>query len=273
MTFLQALLLGALQGVTEFLPVSSSGHLVLLQHFFGLHEPELLFDILVHVATLVAVFIFYRHDVWELVQACPGLSTVFPQSASNASHRLAINRRLGMLLLIANVPTVLIGLVFATTLEQLFATPWTVGVALLVTGCLLWSLKYVAAPRNGLHDLHVGHALLFGVVQGLAITPGISRSGSTIAVALWCGLDQESAARFSFLMAIPAILGAMLLKGSALSTLSGDQIGLMVGGMLTALLIGYVALCFLLRLLMRGNFWRFAIYCWLAGAMAILTSL
>lgn len=271
MTFLQALLLGTLQGLTEFLPVSSSGHLVLLQHIFGLHEPELLFDILVHVATLGAVFIFYRHDVWGLIQACPGF-TAFHQAAPDTDNIRASNQRLGILLLIANLPTAAIGLMFATTLEQLFATPWAVGIALLITGCALWSLKGVSAPRNGLPDMHVGHALLLGIVQGLAITPGISRSGSTITVALWCGLRQESAARFSFLMAIPAIIGAVLLKSREFSALSSDQMGPMVVGMLAALVVGYLALRFLLRLLMRGNFWYFAIYCWLAGAAAILTA-
>ncbi len=273
MTLLQALLLGALQGLTEFLPVSSSGHLVLLQHAFGLHEPELLFDILVHVATLIAVFAFDRRDVWELVQACPGLSVILYPTRSNPKHHLATTRRLAMLLLIANIPTALIGLTFATGLEQLFATPWAVGGALLITGCLLWSLKYVTESRHDIHDIHVGHALLLGVIQGLAIIPGISRSGSTIAVALWCGLGREAAARFSFLMAIPAILGAMLLKSRALGALSGDQMNLVLGGMFTALVVGYIALRFLLRLLMRGNFWRFAIYCWVAGSVAILMSI
>lgn len=272
MTFIQALLLGALQGLTEFLPVSSSGHLVLLQHAFGLKEPELLFDILVHVATLGAVFIFYRHDVWELIQACPGLSAICRLTEPDTEKRRADNRRLGILLIIANMPTVAIGLLYASTFEQLFATPWTVGIALLITGCALWSLRSTVTPRNGLPDMHIGHALLLGVVQGLAITPGISRSGSTIAVALWCGLRQESAARFSFLMAIPAIMGAMLLKLGALGTLSSDQIGLMISGMLTALGVGYFALRFLLRLLMHGNFWYFAIYCWLVGSAAILTA-
>lgn len=272
MTLLQALLLGALQGLTEFLPVSSSGHLVLLQYAFGIHEPELLFDILVHVATLIAVVIFYRRDMWELVQACPGLSAIFYPARSTPKHHLATTRRLGMLLCIANLPTALIGLTFATQLEQLFAAPWAVGGALLITGCLLWSLKYVTESRHGIHDIHVGHALLLGVIQGLAIIPGISRSGSTIAAALWCGLQRESAARFSFLMAIPVILGAMLLKSRALGALSGDQMNLVIGGMFTALVVGYIALRFLLQLLMHGNFWRFAIYCWVAGCVAILMS-
>jgi undecaprenyl-diphosphatase len=272
MTLLQAILLGALQGLTEFLPVSSSGHLVLMQHFFGLREPELLFDILVHVATLLAVLMMYRRDVWKLVLACPGLSTALSRHARGSATDLAATRRLGLLLLLANVPTACIGLVFATTFEHLFATPWAVGAALLVTGTVLWSLKHVAGNRNHGHDMWTWHAVLLGLVQGLAITPGLSRSGSTIAVALWCGLHRESAARFSFLMAIPAILGAMLLKSSALSSLSGNQCGLLVGGMVSAMVVGYIALRFLLRLLMQGNFWRFAIYCWLIGVGAILSS-
>jgi undecaprenyl-diphosphatase len=273
MTSLQAIFLGVLQGLTEFLPVSSSGHLVLLQHFFGLREPELLFDILVHVATLLVVFVIYRRDVWRFVAACPGLSTVLCQHTPASNHDLAASRRLGLLLLIANVPTALIGLVFSSTFEHLFAAPWAVGMALLVTGTILWSLKRTTVGHSDVQDMRVWHALLLGLVQGLAITPGLSRSGSTIVVALWCGLRREFAARFSFLMAIPAILGAMLLQGSALWTLSGDQIGLLLGGMVSALLVGYVALRFLLRLLMQGNLWRFAIYCWLIGVGAILASL
>jgi undecaprenyl-diphosphatase len=270
MTLLQALLLGALQGLTEFLPVSSSGHLVLLQHFFGLREPALLFDILVHVATLFAVFVVYRRDIWELLLAVPGLSTAFSQYVPGCDTDRAATRRLGLLLLLANVPTALMGVAFADTFEHLFATPWAVGVALLMTGSALWSLRYVSGNHDGLHDIRVWQALALGVVQGLAITPGISRSGSTIAVALWCGLQRESAARFSFLMAIPPILGAMLLKSSVLSTLSEDQIGLLVGGMISALVVGYIALRFLLRLLMHGNFWRFALYCWFLGVGTIL---
>lgn len=277
MTVLQATFLGILQGFTEFLPVSSSGHLVLLQHVFGLREPELLFDILVHVATLVAVLIVYRRDVWNLVRACPGVSAALSTPSPSFDNDLAAARRLGLFILIANVPTAILGLLFDATLQTLFATPWAVGVALLVTGSLLWSLKAIPTRHAGgrnlqIHNMRIWHAVLLGFVQGLAITPGISRSGSTITVALWCGLDRELAARFSFLMAIPAILGAMLLKSSAFGTLSGNQSGLLISGMLSALIVGYIALRFLLRLLMQGRFWHFAIYCWTIGLAAILSA-
>lgn len=273
MTVFQAILLGTLQGLTEFLPVSSSGHLVLLQYFFGLREPELLFDILVHVATLFAVLMVYGRDVWKLVGACPGLATVFAQHAPGYDKDLADARRLGLFIVVANIPTAIIGLCFETTFEHLFATSWAVGVALLLTGGLLWSLKRTTERHQGVPNMKVWHALLIGLVQGLAITPGISRSGSTIAAALWCGLNRELAARFSFLIAIPAILGALLLKFNAFSTLAGDQTGLIVGGMVSALVVGYIALKFLLRLLMRGRLWRFAVYCWLIGIGAIVSSL
>ena len=272
MTFLHAILLGALQGVTEFLPVSSSGHLVLLQHYFGLAEPELLFDILVHVATLFAVFLMYRRDVWQLVMACPGLPKTLSRHALDSDKDVAAARRLGLLLCLANIPTACIGLGFQKTFEHFFATPWVVGVALLVTGMLLWSLKYIDTRHHGTHDIHIWQALVLGVVQGLAITPGISRSGSTIAVALWCGLQRETAAKFSFLMAIPAIFGALLLKSPALSSLAEGQAGLFMAGMLSAFVVGYIALRYLLRLLMQGSFWRFALYCWLVGVGTLLTS-
>lgn len=273
MTLLQAILLGTTQGLTEFLPISSSGHLVLLQQLFGLREPALVFDILVHIATLLVVLLIYRRDVWALVMAWlrtpASASALFP----HAERERAVAKRLGLMLLIANVPTAALGIVFASTFERLFATPWAVGVALLGTGMLLWRLKYTVAESRELSEIRIGHALLLGCVQGLAITPGISRSGSTIAAALLCGIPRESAARFSFLMAIPAIVGAALLKSADFSTLATGDLGLIAAGMFSAFVVGYVALHFLLRLVTQGELWRFAIYCWLVGLGAIFISL
>ncbi len=272
-TFLQALLLGVTQGLTEFLPISSSGHLVLLQQFLGLREPVLVFDIFVHIATLLVVFLIYRREIRTLVAAWLVPSVSVSSLSIHTDTERAAARRLGILLLIANIPTAIIGLGFASTFEKLFAAPWAVGIALLGTGGLLWSLKHMAAGHREVSQISFGHALLLGCMQGLAITPGISRSGSTIAIALLCGMPRELAARFSFLMAIPAILGAALLKSTALRALSTEQIGLIVTGMLSALVVGYIALRFLLHLVTQGALWRFAIYCWLVGAGAILISL
>jgi undecaprenyl-diphosphatase len=272
MTHLQAILLGAIQGLTEFLPVSSSGHLVLFQQLFGLHEPALIFDLCLHLATLFVVFVMYRHHIWDLIAAWfrPwGTARTHP---SQPQPEYATARRRGLLLLLANIPTGLLGLTFETTFERIFAVPWAVGLALIATGTLLWCLKpFITRP--GTADIGIGHAILLGCIQGLAITPGISRSGSTIGVALLCGIQREQAARFSFLMGIPAILGAVLLKSSQLSTLSAGQMSLLAVGMISALAVGSIALRVVVRLVQQGELWRFSFYCWLVGLTAILVSL
>jgi undecaprenyl-diphosphatase len=273
MTPLQAILLGTLQGLTEFLPVSSSGHLVLLQHFLNLQEPALLFDILVHVATLLAVVAIYHRDIWKLATACRPWPSARSSPELAEDEERANTRWLGYLVLLANVPTALIGLTFASTLERLFMTPWTVGAALIATGLALWSLRYIRRPGVEGSSIYVWQALVLGFVQGLALIPGISRSGSTITAALWCGLDREAAARFSFLIAIPAITGAVLLKYDSLSFLSSEQVGVLLAGMLSALVVGYAALRILLYFVLRGTFWHFALYCWLLGTVAIVTAL
>ena len=274
LTALQAILLGALQGLTEFLPVSSSGHLALLQQFFGLHEPALIFDLFVHIATLFAVVLMYRRDIWALITAWvgPGSSTPFLSHAPEVYAERSSARRLGMLLIVANLPTAVIGLTFESTFERLFTIPWAVGLALIGTGTILWCVKQFVL-RPGKTKMGIAHALLLGCVQGLAITPGISRSGSTIAAALLCGIPRDMAARFSFLMSIPAILGATLLKSASLNALSSEQLSLIAAGMLSALIVGYVALRVLVHLVQQGDLWRFAFYCWCLGLSAILVSL
>ncbi|GIX46332.1 MAG: undecaprenyl-diphosphatase [Candidatus Tectimicrobiota bacterium] len=272
MTTLQALLLGVLQGLTEFLPVSSSGHLVLLQAFFGLREPALLFDVFVHVATLGAVFCIYRRDIWAMVVACPGLPAAWRRPLALDGLALAQYRRLGLLVLLANVPTALLGLVVATALEELFATPWAVGLALLASGGALWSLRYTPKSWRDLDTLGISHALMLGLVQGVAVIPGLSRSGWTIAAALWCGLQREAAARFSFLMAIPAIAGAALLTAVQRVPGTTTPAPALLLGMAGAFGVGYLALRFLLRVVSQGQFWRFAPYCWLVGLGALLFS-
>jgi undecaprenyl-diphosphatase len=177
-----------------------------------------------------------------------------------------------MLIIVANLPTAVIGLTFESTFERLFTLPWAVGLALIGTGTILWCVKQFVL-RPGQTKMGIAHALLLGCVQGLAITPGISRSGSTIATALLCGIPRDMAARFSFLMSIPAILGATLLKSASLNALSSEQLSLIAAGMLSALIVGYVALRVLVRLVQQGDLWRFAFYCWCLGLGAILVSL
>lgn len=252
-----AVFLGALQGLTEFLPVSSSGHLVLFQQFLEVGTDHVLFDLVLHLGTLVPVLWFYRADVMKLV-----LDPI--QGEGPLKEREGV--RMLTLLVAASVPTAIIGLTFEDLFEQLFATPAALTITFAITGCLLWaSGRFDHSERQ--RPLTVPLAVLLGIAQGFAITPGISRSGTTIAVALMLGLPREVAARFSFLMSVPAILGAVILKLKDAEAAGLDVVQLLVGGG-TALVTGYLALVLLVRLVLAGRFSAFCWYAWLAAIVA-----
>lgn len=249
----ESVLLGLLQGLTEFLPVSSSGHLVLAQSLLpGFRQPGVLFDVLLHVGTLLAVLAYFRGDVGEL------LASLLPGGDPS-------RRRLALLLVAATVPTGLIGVVFKDPLEALFHAPRAAAAMLLVTGALLWVSEVLARPRMGLEGLGYGRALAVGVVQGLAIVPGISRSGSTIAAGTLLGIRGEDAARFSFLLSVPAVLGAVVLQAPELAAVEPGAPAVYAAGVLAAFLSGLWAIRFLLAVIRRGRFRWFAVYCWCVG--------
>ena len=255
MTPLDAALLGLVQGLTEFLPVSSSGHLVLTASVLGL-EPNLLFDVLVHLATLVATIVYYRRDVGGVISAVITAPKVgLQESWHDESFRLA------MFVVVASVPTAVMGLGLKDLIEQHLATPNYVAGFLVVTGCLL-AMTLLRKNANRAVELTLGTALVLGVVQGCAILPGISRSGSTIAVALVLGIAGKEAARFSFLMALPAITGATLLS---LLKLDESQLSFTVVaiGFVSAGISGWVALKWFIPLVEKGKLHIFAPYVWL----------
>jgi undecaprenyl-diphosphatase len=254
-----ALFLGALQGLTEFLPVSSSGHLVLFQQFLTLNVDHVLFDLVLHVGTLIPVIWFYRADVAPLLtDPISGEGPFFERPGV----------KMAGLIVAASIPTGIIGLTFKDFFEQLFANPASLTVSFAITGTLLFLAGRFdrSAERR---ELTIPLALALGLAQGFAITPGVSRSGTTIAVALMLGLPRDVAARFSFLMAIPAILGAVLLKAkdAELSHLDPLQLGV---GFLTSMVVGYFALTLLVRLVLAG---RFSSFCWYAWCAAIVAGL
>lgn len=255
---LQAALLGLVQGITEFLPVSSSGHLVLSQKLLGLHEPELLFDVAVHVGTLFAVLMVFRADIYAMLR---GLWANDPEARQG--------RRLLMLVVAGSIPTALMGLIFKDTFESLFASVSAVGVALLVTGLLLMATRYAPQAARGLEQTGWGRAVLIGIAQGLAITPGVSRSGTTIAAGLLLGMERELAARFSFVLSIPAILGALALQIKDLSPQSQTPLSPLLVGAVVAALTGYAALKLLIKLVKGGRLHWFAYYCWALGIAAL----
>ena len=263
--------MGIVQGVTEFLPISSSGHLVILQNLFGMTEPQVFLDVMLHVGTLSAVFVVFRRDIAELARAgFQMIRTRTPGAASSERMLLAI--------IVGSVPTALIGFLFADQFERLFSSMLSAGIGLILTGFLLKATQRqtqenMVRAMDGASGITVRQAGLIGTIQGLAIIPGISRSGSTIAVALLLGVPRETAARFSFLLSIPAILGALLLEGKDVFSAAGSGIGNMpaiLAGTVIASGVGIVSLVLLLRIVRRGRLSMFAYYCWLLGALAII---
>lgn len=280
----EAVLLGIVQGATEFLPVSSSGHLVMGQKLLDVRIPGVAFEVAVHVATLLSVLIVYRGRVAHLIAG------ILQNDARAWSY-------FGLLAL-ASVPAGFVGVVFREAAERAFEVPAVTGLALLVTGAVLWSSRWTYLfSRSGVQELDAGiergaikppqqlqvavspglsqrpliswrAALIVGAAQALAILPGISRSGTTVVAALWCRVRAEDAAEFSFLMAIPAILGAAVLELPKLAE-GGGEVGAMalVAGVVAAALTGVAAIRAFLRLLERQRFHRFGVYCWVVGGL------
>ena len=252
-----AALLGVVQGLTEFLPISSSGHLRLMAALFGIDEPQTLFDICVHAGTLGAVLGVFGRTVWGVAKA------IFTPTWTNPQFRL------GVFLVIGTLPAGIIGITLGGLLETHLASVTSVGIFLLVNGSLLQLSKNRGEMGRGLEQLTFKDAMTIGVAQSFALFRGISRSGSTITAALLIGIRRDTAAEFSFLLSIPAIGGAVLLKmGDAITT---DQVMPLplVAGTAVAALSGYIALRYLLRLVKNGKLHHFGWYCWVVGAVTV----
>lgn len=267
MSYLEAGLLGLLQGLTEFLPVSSSGHLVLAESWFARSsQVDVFFNVLLHVATMAAVIVFFRRDIAVI------LAGVLGARPNGATPFHGAERRAAAYIVLANIPTALLGLVIEKYLEKPMETPFFVGLMLLVTGTLLWWGRRMRGTRD-MAGMTPADALLIGVVQGLAVLPGISRSGSTIVAASLLGLQPDLSARFSLLISLPAIVGATLLEGRDVGSLAGVPWGSYALGMLIAGIVGYAAIHLILVLVNRHQFYRFAFYVWPLGLLAVLTAL
>jgi len=266
----EAILLGVVQGLTEFLPISSSGHLVLFQNLLGFKEPELLFDICLHVGTLLAVCAVYFREIVTILGTLIRLPAHLKTSRGFRNLYAANEQvRISVLIIIGSIPTAVIGLMFKEIADQLFSSIRIVGLMLLITGGLLWFTRRLEPVGKPLKAVKAKDALLIGLTQGLAILPGISRSGSTISVALYLGIDRTVAGRYSFLLSIPAILGALLVSIDSGATHTSIPTAIILLGAVASTLTGYLALKLLLMLVHRGKLFRFAPYCWIVGAMAL----
>ncbi len=265
MNFFSAILLGILQGLTEFLPVSSSGHLVLAQHFFGIRDSgNILFEVFVHLGTLLAVLIFFRRRIWAIIRSL----FFWKNTIQNQTHRH--NRLFLFYILIGTVATGLIFLLFGDLFEALYAQPLIVAFMLILTGVVIFisdSVKTNGIPASQMGTLR---SVITGIAQGLAIIPGISRSGLTISTSIFTGVNRRDAAEFSFLLSIPAILGANLINFKGFMTLGSSQTGIYLGGFLAAFIAGYLVIALLIRLIVKARLKYFSFYCWSIAVSSII---
>ncbi len=264
-----AVLLGAIQGVTEFLPVSSSGHLRLAEVALSAHPPTILFDIALHVGTLVAVILFFRRDLMSILV---GLG----RAGGQPWYRRQSVRQVGLLVL-ASVPTAVIGLALRPIVTGEFPVG-VIGGLLLINGLILLFTRRCESQQAAGSDgadwgISPGVALAVGLAQGLGVLPGISRSGITIATAMLLGVRGRPAAVFSFLLSIPSIVGAMILESGDASAYSADQLPVLFLAIFVALVVGLACLSLLMGLIRRSNFHHFAWYCFALGLAAMVWGL
>ena len=272
MAWLDALILGILQGLTEFLPVSSSGHLTIGQYFLGYKTKDsILFDIILHVGTLAAVLWVFRESLFGYIRSLR--SVLSPQKEAAPSLWVRCQEDQGMReifwILLATIPTGLIGVFGKKYFEAGFSSPTLVSWMFVVTGGLLLMTRYLKEGTRSCADVGWMPALILGIAQGLAITPGISRSGTTIAFALVVGMRRDEAARFSFLLAIPAIAGAAILELRKLDGGWESLLPMLLGGV-AAGVTGFFALVWLLRLVRGGKLYAFTPYLWTLAAVLLL---
>lgn len=268
---MQAIIMGVVQGATEFLPISSSGHLVIIPWLFGWPPSSLFFDTVLHWGTLLSIVLVFWRDLLAILVA--SLRSVAHRSLQDP------NARLGWYIIVGTIPAALTGILFKDYFEALFSSALAAGFFLLVTAVLLAGSEQIARRIHAsqvLDHLRLSQAVIIGCAQALALAPGLSRSGSTIAAGLSTGLRREDAARFSFLLGTPAFLGAGLLQlADVLSENSNalvGQIPVLVTGFVFSTVVGFVAIRFLLSYLRRHSLYPFAVYCALVGTGVILLS-
>jgi undecaprenyl-diphosphatase len=251
-TLIEVFILAVIQGLTEWLPVSSSGHLVITQTVLGLNIP-LIFDVMLHVGTLIVVLTVFRKDIVDIIKA------LFKRDFETEEGKLAL------LIAVGSVPIAIIGFVFYDLFKSLFSNLLAVGLALLITGCVLFfSEKRLGNKKMGILD-----SLLIGLAQGVAIIPGVSRSGVTVATGLLRKIDKATAFRYSFLLSVPAVIGATVMESKDLVVGNLDMV-LLILGATVSMIVGYVSLKLVQKIVMNEKFHLFAYYCWTIGIAIIL---
>ena len=274
MSWSEALLLGILQGLTEFLPVSSSGHLVLAENFLKVNPPGITLEVFLHLGTLLVIIAVFRREIGKIL-----VSLVHIFKTGKHRRREDPYLRLSGLLLLGTIPIALMGGLFREGIGRLFEYPRMVSLMFIVTGTILWATKRLKIEKRELSKLNIKDALGIGLAQAIALVPGISRSGITISCGLFQGLSKDSAYRFSFLLAIPAIIGAAGLELLILPALSLRHLPAilkniypLIIGTMAAFLSGLLALKVLLSIIKKGKFSFFAYYLWFVGLASLAIS-
>ncbi len=264
MTLIQALILGIVQGLTEFLPVSSSAHLVVVPALMGV-TPGVAFDAFLHLGTLTAVAGYFWRDILAVIGAFFRSLADIPRGRFAQGLRQDTMKKLAWLLIVGSIPAAVLGYLFRKFFEGLFSSVMTTALLLIGTGVMLIAAELVKRREKTLGDISLGHGFVIGLAQAVAIAPGISRSGATISAGLFLGLERPLAARFSFLLSIPAILGATVLQLKGITAGFQGGAGIFLAGFLAAAVCGWLAIRTFLRIIRGKALLGFGVYCILAG--------
>lgn len=265
MTIFEAILLGMIQGATEFLPISSSGHLLLVPNLLNLPEPDINAIAIAHQGTLLAILFYFRKDLWDIAKGMfSGVRMRQPM--------ITLESRLGWLILAGTIPVVLAGLLFRDVLNRFLANPAIAAVMLLVTGFILIIGEGILREDIDLSTFNLKDSMLIGIAQSFALLPGISRSGITITAGSWRGLDRSNAARFSFLLGVPAITGAGVIAALELAQTAGasSMLPQLIATFLSSAISGYLCILFLLRWVRNHSLYIFAGYCFVFGTINLI---
>ena len=276
MDIIQAIILGMVQGLTEFLPVSSSAHLVIVPELLGA-QSSLAFDTLLHVGTLVAVVGYFWKDILAMIKAfLSSLKDLFRGKFREGVKEDPF-KRMTWLVLVGTIPAGLMGVLLKDQFESLFNSVTAVGFFLLITGVILWAAEWINRKNSDkkgkrIKEVSFTNSLVIGLFQGFAIAPGISRSGSTIAASLFSGLERKLAARYSFILSIPAILGAALIQTKDIVSFDSN-LGVLFGGFISAMIFSYLAVKFMMGYIQKHSLVIFAYDCWRVGRLTVIVPL
>ena len=276
MDIIQAIILGIVQGLAEFLPVASAGQVILVTHILGVTFPSqsdaLAFNTLLHLGTLTAIVGFFYRDLIKIIKAfIDSLLDIFRQKFKEGLKE-DVYKRLAWLMLMSTIPAAVVGALFNKQFEILFGSVVAVGIFLIINGFILYSTNYAKNGNDTVKELTFRNAFLIGVFESLALFPGISRSGTSISAGLFLGLERECAARYGFLIALPVIGAAVLFEIKNIGALSQNSPLTMVAAYIAVVVFGYLSIGLLIRLIKSTSLKIFAYYCWIVGALTLIFS-